>query len=825
MATTTATIAVNVTGQQSIDRLQASLGKTNEAFAGLKSALGALAIGSFVANAVRMAAALDDVAAASGMSLQAVVGFTDAVAKNGGTTEGAANAIGKFAQAIEGAAGGSKDLQDKFASVGVTLQDLRTLSEQDLLGKVVQGLAKGGNNANTMATAMALLGKNMRSVEFGAVANDIGAMTAAAGGTAESMNRAALAEEKFGLALVTVQRELLVALRPISEMVISLGDMTTGLGKFIKVAVEIATVIAGFTLLGKAFNLIRGGFIAMSGAVGTVSAGFASLKKTVEIFVWQLGKIAKTGEVTSATFAGLGKRFKFLQEGLVLLAKGFTILGAAAYAAWKLIVPDSIQQMLSNLFGATKDGFGEVADAEDAAGGAAWTAAMQRAEGARMVQDALDKEIKALDNLLTSYQAINAESNKKFQLETDSLKMSEAQRLSMQERFSAEGTFLKEMARLSQQYQEKSTSASESDLAMLPRITEAMTTLSQTYNEQIGVVDSLVAARVRAVEAQQLELFNIKQQQELTESLAEVQHRMATSTMSEIEKKYADIDFAAQKSARSAIAAEEARRNAALSPEEARAYYDAAMKGSEELKRTQQTEFENSRRFSTGWKRAFREYADNATNAARTAENLFRKATQGMEDAIVNFAKTGKFEWKGFVNMMLEELLRAQIQSIFAQMLGGMTGMMGGRNGGGGGSGGGGSSLIGSLLGGIGSLFGGGGARQQGPTRSGGNLDGGGGIFSMIGSGISSAIGGISDLFSGFFATGGSIPQGRFGIVGEAGPEFVGGPASVTPMSGTNVTYNINAVDAASFQTLLARDPSFIYALTEQGRRGYAGAR
>lgn len=34
--------------------------------------------------------------------------------------------------------------------------------------------------------------------------------------------------------------------------------------------------------------------------------------------------------------------------------------------------------------------------------------------------------------------------------------------------------------------------------------------------------------------------------------------------------------------------------------------------------------------------------------------------------------------------------------------------------------------------------------------------------------------------FAGFFANGGSIPQGKFGVVGEAGPEFVSGPATVT---------------------------------------------
>jgi hypothetical protein len=131
-----------------------------------------------------------------------------------------------------------------------------------------------------------------------------------------------------------------------------------------------------------------------------------------------------------------------------------------------------------------------------------------------------------------------------------------------------------------------------------------------------------------------------------------------------------------------------------------------------------------------------------------------------MEDAIVNFAKTGKFEFKNFVNVVLEELLRIQIQRTFANIFGS-----------GGGSGGGGS------------------------------------------------------LFGGFFATGGMIPPGRFGVVGESGPELVQGPADVTPLGATSVTYNINAVDASSFKEMLARDPSFLYAVTEQGRRRAPGTR
>jgi hypothetical protein len=131
---------------------------------------------------------------------------------------------------------------------------------------------------------------------------------------------------------------------------------------------------------------------------------------------------------------------------------------------------------------------------------------------------------------------------------------------------------------------------------------------------------------------------------------------------------------------------------------------------------------------------------------------------------------------------------------------------------------GGGSSGGGGLLDSIGSTIGGV-VDSVGSIFSGGGSSGGGGLLDSIGSTI-------GDFFGGFFANGGNIPAGKFGIVGERGPEFIGGPATISPMgSGSNVTYNINAVDAPSFQALLARDPSFIYALTEQGRRGYAGAR
>jgi phage-related minor tail protein len=88
------------------------------------------------------------------------------------------------------------------------------------------------------------------------------------------------------------------------------------------------------------------------------------------------------------------------------------------------------------------------------------------------------------------------------------------------------------------------------------------------------------------------------------------------------------------------------------------------------------------------------------------------------------------------------------------------------------------------------------------------------------------------------FADGGDPPVGRASIVGERGPElFVpkvagtiipnhrlaltngGATAMRQPQQPVTVNYNIQAVDASSFRSLVARDPGFIYAVTEQGRR------
>jgi hypothetical protein len=94
----------------------------------------------------------------------------------------------------------------------------------------------------------------------------------------------------------------------------------------------------------------------------------------------------------------------------------------------------------------------------------------------------------------------------------------------------------------------------------------------------------------------------------------------------------------------------------------------------------------------------------------------------------------------------------------------------------------------------------------------------------------------LSSLFG--RANGGDVSGETPYIVGERGPELFIPKSAGTVISNSqlnstgsgnrepvSVTYNISAVDASSFRSLVARDPSFIYAITEKGRQSQPRAR
>jgi len=188
--------------------------------------------------------------------------------------------------------------------------------------------------------------------------------------------------------------------------------------------------------------------------------------------------------------------------------------------------------------------------------------------------------------------------------------------------------------------------------------------------------------------------------------------------------------------------------------------------------------------FNVGWEKSYRQYVENSTNAAQQGQQAFETLSRGFEDAFTRMFRSGEASFKnlksGFkdlANSMIADFVRIQAQSAFKSIFGAIFG------------------------GGVGNI-----------TAAPSNGMFGGSLLGLPG-----------------YAAGGNIPAGQLSMVGERGPElFLPKQAgSIIPnnmlgggqTNNTAVTYNIQAVDASSFRSLLARDPEFIHNVAEQGRR------
>lgn len=328
--------------------------------------------------------------------------------------------------------------------------------------------------------------------------------------------------------------------------------------------------------------------------------------------------------------------------------------------------------------------------------------------------------------------------------------------------------------------------------AKIAQLKEERDLITKTYNEQLEKVPALIRLRQQEITMSKAVAESANETRDAFSRMIDKQAELSKIGASPLQKELIGIQAEADKAAKSLIELEAQRKFGAdyiinrdqfIDPRTG-AYLDQTMEEfrqkiisvyqtKSDLQKKDLEEIRNAQRsWNAGWQEAFATYVDNATNAAKNATSLFEKFSKGWEDALVNFVKTGKLSFKDLANSIIEEMVRIQARKLFAGIFGGATG--GG---------------------------------------------GGGGI--------------LSDIFGAIAgkANGGPVSANTPYIIGEQGPElFVPKSAgTVVPnnqLSGsTQVTYNINAVDAASFRQMLAKEPEFLYAVTERGRSSIPGGR
>ena len=90
---------------------------------------------------------------------------------------------------------------------------------------------------------------------------------------------------------------------------------------------------------------------------------------------------------------------------------------------------------------------------------------------------------------------------------------------------------------------------------------------------------------------------------------------------------------------------------------------DAEEKANEAVKKASEDRQRYNDDWTNGMRDALAEYSDSAANAAEFTKNAFTNAFQSMEDALVNFAMTGKFTFGSFAQSILADLARIAAKS------------------------------------------------------------------------------------------------------------------------------------------------------------------
>lgn len=148
-----------------MEKLEKETVKTTAALGGLKSAIAGVAFGAFHAAALRSADAISDLSDATGLSIERIKGFSDSLILSGGKADEAEKMITKFFQTVDDSVNGNDKARESLEKVGITLNDLKHASEQDILEKSLQGLAKMEAGAQRTALGIELFGKSFRSVD------------------------------------------------------------------------------------------------------------------------------------------------------------------------------------------------------------------------------------------------------------------------------------------------------------------------------------------------------------------------------------------------------------------------------------------------------------------------------------------------------------------------------------------------------------------------------------------------------------------------------------------------------------------------------------
>lgn len=133
----------------------------------------AIATGFAVAatSAIRFADGINDVAQASELSVQTVLRLNEALVTNGGKADAASQMVTKFSRSVYEANHQNEDMQKAFQKLGISMEDLRTKSMEQLLTKGLKGFKELRDVTERTGVAFDVFGRSAKGVDLSGAAD------------------------------------------------------------------------------------------------------------------------------------------------------------------------------------------------------------------------------------------------------------------------------------------------------------------------------------------------------------------------------------------------------------------------------------------------------------------------------------------------------------------------------------------------------------------------------------------------------------------------------------------------------------------------------
>lgn len=163
-------------------------------FGKMGGAIGAMGLGAAISKTIQYADTINDLSDRLGVSSESLQKWGTLAEQNGSSLEGIGNGLKKLTVAREGALSGNEQMAASFAALGVSMDDLRSMSVDQIMAKI----GSGSMNAAEMVKVLGKEAIALRPTLEAAAKGGLGGITAMSD---EAIKALSQLKDEFGLAM------------------------------------------------------------------------------------------------------------------------------------------------------------------------------------------------------------------------------------------------------------------------------------------------------------------------------------------------------------------------------------------------------------------------------------------------------------------------------------------------------------------------------------------------------------------------------------------------------------------------------------------------